>query len=105
MRFFDTLKDSKTKVEYILSSNPRTRDSDSLLIATFYFHEAGGENVLKNQTAFDFLKNLSKGDFTPAASIIRVRRKLQEQIPALRGNNYEERSEEGEDVRNKIKNL
>lgn len=105
MSFFDTLKDCKTKVEYILSSNPRTRDSDSLLIATFYFHEAGGEGVLKNQTAFDFLKVLSKGNFTPAASIIRVRRKLQEQIPALRGNNYEDRLDEGEDVRTNIKNL
>lgn len=105
MTHFEHLKDNKNKVEYLLSKYPETRDSDSALIATFYLNETGGKEVLQNKNAHEFLKLLYKDKLTPASTIIRVRRKLQEQIPALRGNNYEKRQKDGDDTRDNIKNL
>ena len=105
MTFFQSLKDNKIKVEKILSTFPKTRDSDNMLIATFYLHESGGKEALVNKTAHDFLRDLSKNKYTPASTIIRVRRKLQEAIPALRGDNYEDRKKSGDDTRDNIKNL
>ena len=105
MTYFEKLKDDKGRVEYLLKNYPMTRESDSMLIATFYFHESGGDEVIKKQTAYDFLIDMAKKKYTPASSIIRNRRKLQEQFPELRGNNYEERIKSGEDTRQNIKNL
>jgi hypothetical protein len=105
MTHFEHLKDNKIKVEYLLSKYPETRDSDGALIATFYLNETGGKEILQNKSAHEFLKLLYKDKLTPASTIIRVRRKLQEQIPALRGKNYEKRQKDGDDTRDNIKNL
>jgi hypothetical protein len=104
MTYFEKLKDDKGRVEHLLKNYPLTRESDSMLIATFYFHESGDE-VIKSQSAYDFLNDLATGKYTPASSIIRNRRKLQEQNKELRGFNYEERIKSGEDTRENIKNL
>jgi hypothetical protein len=105
MTYFENLKDVKTKVEELLTNNPKTRDSDNLLVATYYFYEAGGKDNLQQQSAFDFLKKMSNGSLTSFESISRARRKIQEQNPQLRGNNYKDRKETSEDVRQNIKNL
>lgn len=105
MTFFEKLKTDKDRVEHLLRNYELTRDSDSMLIATFYFHESKGEDFLKNQSALSFLTDLSSGKYSPASSIIRCRRKLQEQNPELRGKSYEDRIESGNDTRKNIKNL
>ena len=105
MSYFESLKDVKTKVEELLTTNPRTRESDNLLVATFYFHEMGGKDVLNNVSAFDFLKKMSSGGLTSFESISRARRKIQEQNPHLRGSNYIEKQNLSEEVRENIKNL
>lgn len=105
MTYFEKLKDDKARVEYLLKNFELTRESDSMLIATFYFHESGGDDFIKSQTAYQFLNDLATGKYTPASSIIRNRRKLQEQNKELRGNNYEERIKSGEDTRENIKYL
>jgi hypothetical protein len=102
---FKNLKDVKSIVEELLIKNPKTRDSDNLLVATYYFYEEGGKDFLQNQTAYDFLKKMSDGKLTSFESISRARRKIQEQNPLLRGNNYKERKENSDDIREKIKNL
>jgi hypothetical protein len=68
-------------------------------------NEIGGKDILKSMSAYDFLKILSEDKLTPASTIIRVRRKLQEDYIDLRGKKYEERMNAGEDTRKKIKNL
>lgn len=105
MTYFEKLKDDKHRVEHLLKEYPLTRESDSMLVATFYFHEAGGDEVLKKQTALDFLTNLASKKYTPVSSIIRNRRKLQEDNVEYRGANYKERIKSGEDTRKNIKNL
>ena len=105
MSYFENLKDVKTKVEQLLINNPKTRDCDNLLVATYYFYESGGKEALQSQSAFDFLKKMSNGELTSFESISRARRKIQEQYPELRGNNYKERKSASEYVKDNIKNL
>ena len=102
---FENLKDKKQVVASILQRYKSTKDSDGALIATFYLNEVGGKDVLKQMSAFDFLKMLSEDKLTPASTIIRVRRKLQEDYVDLRGEKYQDRINSGEDTRKKIKNL
>jgi hypothetical protein len=105
MNNFENLKDKKQIIANLLQRYNSTKDSDGALIATFYLHEIGGKDILQNMSAYDFLKMLSEDKLTPASTIIRVRRKLQEDYVELRGKKYEERMNAGEDTRKKIKNL
>jgi hypothetical protein len=102
---FKNLKDKKQVVANILQRYNTTKDSDGALIATFYLNEVGGKDILKSMSAYDFLKILSEDKLTPASTIIRVRRKLQEDYIDLRGKKYDERMNAGEDTRKKIKTL
>jgi hypothetical protein len=102
---FKNLKDKKQVVADILLRYNSTKDSDGALIATFYLNEVGGKDILKSMSAYDFLKILSEDKLTPASTIIRVRRKLQEDYINLRGKKYDERMNAGEDTRKKIKTL
>ena len=102
---FENLKDVKSIVEELLTKNPNTRDSDNLLVATYYFYEEGGKEALQNKSAYDFLKKMSSGNLTSFESISRARRKIQEHNPSLRGKNNKERQEMSEEVRENIKNL
>jgi hypothetical protein len=105
MNNFENLKDKKQVVASILQRYKCTKDSDGALIATFYLNEVGGKDTLQQMSAYDFLKMLSEDRLTPASTIIRVRRKLQEDYVELRGTKYEDRTNAGEDTRKKIKNL
>ena len=105
MNNFENLKDKKQVVASILQRYNSTKDSDGALIATFYLNEVGGKDILKSMSAYDFLKILSEDKLTPASTIIRVRRKLQEDYIDLRGKKYDERINAGEDTRKKIKTL
>ena len=105
MNNFENLKDKKQVVANILQRYNSTKDSDGALIATFYLNEIGGKDILKSMSAYDFLKILSEDKLTPASTIIRVRRKLQEDYIDLRGKKYEDRMNAGEDTRKKIKTL
>jgi hypothetical protein len=105
MNNFENLKDKKQVVASILQRYNSTKDSDGALIATFYLNEVGGKDILKSMSAYDFLKILSEDKLTPASTIIRVRRKLQEDYIDLRGKKYQERMNAGEDTRKKIKTL
>jgi hypothetical protein len=105
MNNFENLKDKKQVVADILLRYNSTKDSDGALIATFYMNEIGGKEILKSMSAYDFLKILSEDKLTPASTIIRVRRKLQEDYINLRGKKYQERINAGEDTRKKIKTL
>ena len=105
MTYIESLKDVKTKVQELLTKNANTRDSDNLLVATFYFYEMGGKEQLSKISAYDFLKKMSTGELTRFESISRARRKIQEDYPELRGNSYEKRKKSEEETRKNIKNI
>lgn len=74
------------KVAQLLREMPVTRDDDSKLLSLYWAWEGD-----KKGECFDFLSALHSGVYTPAESITRARRKLQELDPDLRGTKYEKR--------------
>ena len=100
-------KMSKTKERIIklLSENPILRDDDNKLIATIFLKDAGGSESLKSMSAFDFLMQFSRGKFTSTESIRRMRCKIQEQRPDLRGEMYIKRKNIADEFSKDINNL
>ena len=97
-----TIKDD---VRELLIKYPEYRDSDSKLISAFYYFKYGGKDVFENITAFQFLKHFSEGRFPLPDNITRVRRKLQEQEPELRGKVWADRHQLEDDTRKEIHEL
>ena len=73
-------KDLKYKVEWILRKHPLSMDNDHHLLGNYWQYECKGG---------DFFSLIKAGKLTPAASILRARRKVQEDNPMLRGANYQ----------------
>ena len=104
MSLFTQMKNIKGKVEYLLKKNPKLRDDDFKLIATYWWHEMGKEKT-ELMTGFDFLDTFSRGTLTSQKSISRVRIKLQDENEALRGEAYNGRAKAEKEIRKNIKGL
>ena len=104
MNFFETLKNNKEKVEMLLIKHPELKDNDNKLISVFWLNEIGTETI-EHMTAFQLLQFVANSELTNPETIRRVRQKLQEQDPALRGQKYNKRKNNGNDTRNQINKL
>ena len=104
MRLFEEMKTNKNRVRALLVKHPHLRDDDNRLIATYWFFQLGRHKV-EAMTATDFMHYYAEGNLTKAESIRRVRQKLQEQEPSLRGENYHSRKDDGNDTRTDIHDL
>lgn len=69
------------KVEKLLISHPELRDDDNRLIATVWYTENFNERFID-------LDRIAKKMVSQPESIRRVRQRLQEEIPELRGKKY-----------------
>ncbi len=98
---FKQMKTVKDRVEYLLVKFPKFRDNDFKLIAHYYFKILGRE-ALENMSGMDFLHQFADGKLPHTESIRRVRAKIQEERPELRGKNYGQRQTDGQEVRNNI---
>lgn len=95
MENFEQFKTTKLIVRKYLADFPHLRDSDDKLVASFWKDEIGADAVM-SMTAYQLLKKLSLQELTPAGSITRARRKLQEEDVTLRGETYKVRKKEEE---------
>ena len=102
---FNQMKKSKEKVKALLTEFPHLQDDDYKLIATFYCWEVGGISKAQNKSAYELLQDIADGRLTNTETIRRIRAKLQEQYPSLRGTNYSARQKEGDSVTKKINEL
>lgn len=75
-----------------LTDHPELRDSDDRLVANMWAEDMGGSHELKVQTAMTFLKKYAAGELTMSDSITRIRRKIQQERPELRGKTYKMRN-------------
>ncbi len=73
------------KVFSILTDNEAARDDDLLLLTEIWGKESKAANV------DGFLTEISQGQLTHFETIRRMRQKLQEKHPNLRGKNYDSR--------------
>lgn len=79
-------------VQQLLIKYPKLKDCDNNLISTYWFNELKEQGINpKDLTAFELLDLHSKSKLTNTKSIIRFRRKLQEEHPELRGKKYKVR--------------
>ena len=80
----------KEKVKQLLLDNPTNRDSDTKLVANYWYFELKKKGVDLNEiSAFDLLDYYAKTKLTLAKTIVRTRADLQKEFPELRGKNYE----------------
>lgn len=100
MATFKEMTKIKDRVRLLLESRKDARDSDNLLISLFWYYEQ--QEGIESMSAVGFLTLLSKGKLTSSESIRRMRQKLQEEFPSLRGSSYKERKEEEKTVRENI---
>jgi hypothetical protein len=101
----EKMKSIKNDVRELLIKYPHYKDNDSKLISAFYYFKYGGKNVFENKTAMEFLTDFANGKFPFPDTITRVRRKLQESEPELRGENYKKRHQHDADVKKTIHKL
>mgnify|MGYP003302596849 CR=1 FL=1 len=90
------MKDYYELVKSIMEKYPDTRDDDMRLYA-IVVHQ---KTRLKPDTAFyEAMYNHSRYDLPSYESVTRARRKVQEQIEALRGKKYNDRKKRQEEYR------
>ena len=80
---------TKETIKKILLQKPHLRDNDNKLIAAYWFRELRNKGIESETiTALDFLHKYADNELTNAESIRRMRAKLQEENPNLRGRAY-----------------
>ena len=83
---------TKKEIEKLLIKSPHLKDSDNKLIATYWLRELEHKGLKAyKSSAYDFLKLYSESIVTNAETIRRMRQKLQEEKPELRGEVYNKR--------------
>jgi hypothetical protein len=104
MRLIREMSLVKDRVKALLSDYPHLRDSDNKLIANIWAQDLKKMGLGSVDTrAFYFLSLYADGLLTNAETIRRVRQKIQEENPELRGTVNDLRREQGESVRKEIK--
>ena len=91
-------------VKAMLQENPRLRDSDERLMANMWYKSIGEDEIM-NLTAINLLQKLSDGDLPSYESISRCRRKIQEEVPELRGEKWKERHDAEEAVIKELRQM
>ena len=87
---FNDFKTVKDKVRFLLETNSALRDNDMKLIATYYFHEIGKDEI-DNLNAYDLLTKISSSKITNFETIRRLRMQIQQHNENLRGSEYKHR--------------
>lgn len=100
----EKIKNLKGKVTQLLFDKESNRDSDNKLIANIWYSQIGGANIAK-MSAMDLLRLISEDQLSYPESIRRIRQKIQENDPLLRGKSYKSRKEKAEEARKEIKSV
>ena len=92
-------------VKELLEEWPITRDEDSRLVCNVWWREAGGSNVVQKLMAPDFMSKIVDGSLSSWETITRIRRKLQEEIPDLRGKKWDSRHNQQTNVISELQEI
>ena len=81
---------TKEVVRELLTIKPHLRDNDSMLIAAYWWRELKRKEIDPNKmNGLEFMQMFANNKLTNIKTIERMRRKLQEECPELRGKAYE----------------
>ena len=90
---------TKDKVIYLLKQYPALRDDDSRLIANYWNVELQAKNISTTESKmYELLQMVASRELATPESIVRMRRKVQEDIVELRGHEYNRRHGEQKTV-------
>jgi hypothetical protein len=93
----------KDRVKALLKLHPHLRDKDNRLIATIWKFDLFKMGLTADDiTGKQFMSFYAEGKLTNAETIRRVRQKIQEENPELRGTAYSERQKQAEEVKKQI---
>lgn len=95
------MKITKELVEGLLTQYTDLRDSDEMLVAWIWKLETDKLNY-PQLSADKFFQMMAKGMFSSSETITRLRRKIQEENPSLRGKKYVERQAKQEKVKKEL---
>ena len=98
------IKDKAQNVEDILRKYPQSRDNDLDLIARYWYLEMRESDISDDQIKA-FCHLVKSGLISLPDTITRARRKIQEEIPTLRGEKYHKRHSATEIIKEEIKEI
>ena len=103
MKLIREMSQVRDRVKALLEKHPHLRDSDNKLIANIWVSDLIKMGLsCGDMPAFYFLNLYAECKLTNAETIRRVRQKIQEENPDLRGTVNEARQQQGEEVRKEI---
>ena len=83
---------TKEALKKLLEKTPHLRDSDPKLICTYWYEELKDKGIDPNKiNGLEFMQMFANSKLTNIKTIERMRRKLQEESPELRGKLYTDR--------------
>jgi len=89
-----------TEIQYALQNHPVLRDDDNRLIANIWFKKLPNIDELSGR---EMLMIIAKGKLPSFSSIVRCRRKIQEEDRSLRGELWNKRHQIANDIRKEIR--
>ena len=100
------LKHLTEKVHSLLEQYPTYRDNDKKLVSHIWMEQLGGIENMRKLNLYEFCKSwIDDPNISSPDSIVRARRKVQENHHNLRGEFYKQRRDEEVCVRRNIKDL
>jgi hypothetical protein len=93
-------KTAKEKVKYLLEHHPATRDNDNILCTVYWRFEIGKE--MSNVDVVQLLSMVNNKTATAQSTILRCRRKVNQEHPHTRGESYRLRKENEAIIRENI---
>lgn len=106
------IKEKIKTVEKILREIATTRDNDQELIAKYWHDELREmkfdqerDFILTHREINLFYKVIESGILSQPDTITRARRKVQEEVPSLRGDKYHKRHSNDEKVKEEIREI
>lgn len=92
---------AQSLILHLLTEHPHLRDNDQKLLANVWHWQTNPHGI----SGYDLLKMLADGQLTNPETVRRLRQKLQEKNPNLRGESYTKRQKDGAKIRKTIKNI
>ena len=96
------LTSNYAKVKELLASDKKYRDNDNALWSRFVANHLGGLEIIKAMSAYELLWMMTENKLPSFESVSRIRRKVQEDCPELRGDSYQAKQEKQSEVKKEL---
>lgn len=92
----------KETIKHLLTEYPHLRDDDNKLIANIWTSEMGGSKYVQSISGYNVMSYIANSQLTNSESIRRCRQKIQELNVNLRGQNYKNRKDNQDSIKDQL---